>query len=102
MARPCLAVVLGWSALAGASGPNAPLTVDTINPAVVNAQYAVRGELILRAGRLKEELASDPASKPFDKLVECNIGNPQALRQQPLSFNREGASLLRRRRSHAL
>ena len=73
---------------------NAPLTVETINPSIVKAQYAVRGELILRAGKIKEELAAAPGSKPFAKLTECNIGNPQAVGQQPLSFNREVLAIL--------
>jgi len=76
------------------STANAKLSLDTINQAVVTAQYAVRGELILRAGKLKEELALDPSLKPFDKLMECNIGNPQAVGQQPISFNREVLALI--------
>jgi alanine transaminase len=26
---------------------------------------------------------------PFDKIIACNIGNPQALRQKPITFNRQ-------------
>ena len=74
--------------------PNGALTVATINPAVVSAQYAVRGELILRATKMKEELLANPSSFPFDKLVECNIGNPQALKQQPMTFNRQVLALM--------
>jgi alanine transaminase len=70
------------------------LTVDTINPVVVEAQYAVRGELVLRAAAMKAKLKEDPNAFPFSKLVECNIGNPQALQQAPLSFNREVLSLV--------
>ena len=73
---------------------NAALSIETINPAVVAAQYAVRGELILRATQLKQQLLKDPAAFPFDKLVECNIGNPQALKQQPLTFNRQVLAIM--------
>lgn len=71
------------------------LTVETINPAVVSAQYAVRGELVLRAGAIKAEMRDNADHKfPFKKLVECNIGNPQAVGQQPLTFSREVLSLI--------
>jgi len=70
------------------------LSVDTINPAVVGAQYAVRGELVLRAAEIKKQLKADPASTPIKKVLECNIGNPQAVGQQPLSYGREVQALL--------
>ena len=72
----------------------ASLSLDTINPNVLEAQYAVRGEIVLRAAEIKKELAADPNSKPFSGLVECNIGNPQAVGQQPLSFNRQVLAML--------
>jgi hypothetical protein len=68
--------------------------MENINPAVASAEYAVRGELVLRAAALKEQLASKPGSLPFDKLLECNIGNPQAVGQKPLNFNRQVLALL--------
>ena len=37
----------------------------------------MRGELIARASELKKQLAREPTSLAFQKLVECNIGNPQ-------------------------
>ena len=49
---------------------NAPLTVDSINPAVVGAQYAVRGELVLRAAEIKKQLAADPGSLPIAKVLD--------------------------------
>ena len=67
------------------------LSVESINPAVRTAQYAVRGELVLRAAAIKQ---AQFEGAPFDKLLECNIGNPQAVGQQPVRFNREVLSLL--------
>jgi alanine transaminase len=32
-------------------------------------------------------------SLPFDEVVQCNIGNPQALGQPPLSFHRQVLAL---------
>jgi aspartate/methionine/tyrosine aminotransferase len=66
------------------------LTVADINQNVVRAQYAVRGELVLKA----QDMKGDLSSYPFDKVLECNIGNPQAVEQMPLSFGREVLSLL--------
>jgi len=71
--------------------PQRALNIDTINQAVRTAQYAVRGELVLRAATIK---ANQFAEAPFDKLLECNIGNPQAVGQSPVTFNRQVLSLL--------
>ena len=65
------------------------LNIDDINPAVVAAQYAVRGELALRANALTEELKKGATNLPFQDVVHCEIGNPQALDQKPLSFIRQ-------------
>lgn len=85
------------------------LTKLTINPAVLEVQYAVRGELALKADKYSQQLASPiapssspPASPspnlklPFDKVVTANIGNPQqkGLDQQPITFWRQVISLL--------
>lgn len=69
------------------------LTVDTMNQLVIQAEYAVRGRLPMRAAEIKEELANG-ASYPFDDLVFCNIGNPQSVGMVPLTFNREVLALL--------
>lgn len=72
------------------------LNIDNINPHVKEAQYAVRGELAVRAEKYREEL-SDPskASKlPFDSVIAANIGNPQQLGQKPITFFRQVTSLL--------
>lgn len=73
-----------------------PLSIDNINPAVVEAQYAVRGEIALRAEELRNELASDPKAKDrlgFNNVISCNIGNPQQLGQKPITFTRQVACL---------
>jgi alanine transaminase len=38
-------------------------------------------------------MKKDPASVPFKDIIPCNIGNPQSLEQQPLSFVRDVVSL---------
>jgi alanine transaminase len=65
------------------------LNINNINPAVVAAKYAVRGELALRANVLTEQLKHGGTDLPFDDVVHCEIGNPQALNQKPLSFIRQ-------------
>ena len=66
------------------------LTLETINPAVKAAKYAVRGELAIRANQLTEQLKKDGQGElPFKDVVRCEIGNPQALDQKPLSFIRQ-------------
>ena len=36
----------------------------------------------------------DPSSLPFDNVLACNIGNPQAVGQQPISFSRQVHALM--------
>lgn len=70
------------------------LDKSNINPCVLNAQYAVRGELAIRAEELKEEIKQGKADKlGFEKVVHANIGNPQQLDQQPITFFRQVVSL---------
>jgi len=54
------------------------------------AQYAVRGSVALKAMSIQKELKSPRGSSfPFKKLISCNIGNPQALGQKPITFIRQ-------------
>jgi len=71
------------------------LTKDTINPAVIEAEYAVRGEIAIRAEELREECATEEGAKRlgFSEVISCNIGNPQQLKQKPITFFRQVASL---------
>jgi len=65
------------------------LVQGKINPAVVNAEYAVRGAIPIRALELAGELKNPDNKLPFKKIIPCNIGNPQAVAQAPMSFIRE-------------
>nr|XP_023889747.1 alanine aminotransferase 2-like [Quercus suber] len=76
------------------SNPSAPpVTLDNINPKVLKCEYAVRGEIVTLAQRLQQELQVKPGSLPFDEILYCNIGNPQSLGQQPITFFREVLAL---------
>lgn len=61
------------------------ITLNDLNPHLLHAQYAVRGPIVQRAQELEAQ---------GKKIIYCNIGNPQALKQRPLSFLRQALSLL--------
>lgn len=60
------------------------LTRERLNPNLLEAEYAVRGPIVIRAQQLEEQ---------GRKIIYCNIGNPQALKQRPLTFLRQFLSL---------
>jgi hypothetical protein len=67
------------------------LTVDALNPAILDVQYAVRGELAIKAEEYRVRLKAGAKDLPFDKVTSTNIGNPQqaGLDQPPITFNRQ-------------
>lgn len=68
-----------------------PLTIEGLNPALKKVQYAVRGELAIKAEVLREKLKELEHGLPFDKVISSNIGNPQqkGLDQPPITFTRQ-------------
>ncbi|GLJ10931.1 hypothetical protein SUGI_0138260 [Cryptomeria japonica] len=72
---------------------SSPLTVATINPKVLECEYAVRGEIVIHAQHLQQELQTKSSSLPFSEIIYCNIGNPHSLGQQPITFFREVLAL---------
>jgi alanine transaminase len=70
------------------------LTLDSINPNVRAAKYAVRGELAVKSEEYKAALAKGDTSLPFSQIINANIGNPQQLDQKPITFFRQVLSLL--------
>jgi alanine transaminase len=61
---------------------------------VVNASYAVRGELVQRADKFREQLQHGETKLPFKRIIACNIGNPHELGQSPITYFRQVLSLL--------
>ena len=61
------------------------ITFKDINRNLIDAQYAVRGKIVMRAQELEEQ---------GKKIIYCNIGNPQALKQKPLTYIRQLIALL--------
>ena len=56
-----------------------------VNKNIIDLEYAVRGPIPQQAAKLKQEGRN---------IIPCNIGNPQALGQKPITFYREVLSLL--------
>ena len=77
-----------------------PLAVSNVNPHLINVQYAVRGELAVKAEKYRDMLRERPNDHglPFDRVINANIGNPQqkGLDQPPLTFGRQVCSAVSR------
>ncbi|KAI5120386.1 hypothetical protein M0805_000166 [Coniferiporia weirii] len=71
------------------------LTIDSLNPAIRNVEYAVRGELAIKAEEYRLRLRQPGHDLPFDRVISSNIGNPQqkGLDQRPITFTRQVAAL---------
>lgn len=77
------------------SFPASQLSISDVNPKAIDAKYAVRGKIPIRADELKEMLEnSDDHNLPFDRIILANIGNPQQLDQKPLTWYRQVLCLL--------
>ncbi len=61
------------------------ISIKDLNPHLLSADYAVRGPIVIRAQELE---------KLGKKIIYCNIGNPQALKQKPLTYIRQVLSLM--------
>ncbi len=57
----------------------------TVNPNILKMEYAVRGPIPQRAAEMKRQ---------GREIIPCNIGNPQALGQSPLTYYRQVLSLV--------
>lgn len=64
------------------------LSETDMAPNILKFKYAVRGPIVSRALELKNQLKEDN-DLPFDEVIFCNIGNPQALGQKPITYYRQ-------------
>ncbi|KAJ7432123.1 1-aminocyclopropane-1-carboxylate synthase 2 [Mycena galericulata] len=73
-----------------------PLTLDALNRQLQTVEYAVRGEIAIRADELREKLKEPDHGLPFTEIISSNIGNPQqkGLNQLPITFTRQVAALM--------
>ena len=60
------------------------IQIENLGKAVLETQYAVRGPIVARAGELE---------RAGREIIYCNIGNPQALEQKPLTYVRQPLAL---------
>jgi len=60
------------------------ISLADLGKAVLETEYAVRGPIVARANELERQ---------GRKIIYCNIGNPQALEQKPLSYLRQMIAL---------
>jgi len=65
------------------------LSIDNLPQNVINCEYAVRGAVVIKAEELGKKLAAGKEKLPFEDIIPCNIGNPQAVGQAPLKFHRQ-------------
>lgn len=70
------------------------MNIDNVNPFIKAAQYAVRGELDIRAEELQSLLKEENCDLPFKEIVSAHIGNPHGMGQKPITFFRQVLSLL--------
>ena len=69
------------------------VTYESINENLRKATYAVRGAIVEQANALKAKLEKGE-DLPFDTMLYCNLGNPQAVQQPPITFTRQVMALL--------
>ncbi|KAK2353380.1 alanine aminotransferase [Trifolium repens] len=60
---------------------------------VLKCQYGVRAETVTLAQNFQKDIQTNPGAHSFDEIIYCNIGNPQSLGQQPITFFREVLAL---------
>ncbi len=60
------------------------ITLADLGKAVIETEYAVRGPIVARAAELE---------RSGKQIIYCNIGNPQALQQKPLTYLRQVLAL---------
>eukprot|EP00048_Salpingoeca_helianthica_P023030 m.21822 g.21822 ORF g.21822 m.21822 type:complete len:499 (-) comp8153_c1_seq1:43-1539(-) len=68
------------------------MTLASLNPNLLKAEYAVRGRIPAMAQGIAKEMKD--GKYPFERLIFANIGNPQALKQTPITFFRQVLALL--------
>lgn len=70
---------------------NKRFSIEDVSPHLLQAHYEIRGRIPQRADELGRLLsnAKGKHSLPFDHIIYCNLGNPQALKQPPFTYHRQ-------------
>lgn len=75
------------------------LTEDTMAVNLKNMQYAVRGQVVIAADKITQEIqnshddATTTNTYPFDHIIYTNIGNPHSVGQEALTWPRQVLAL---------
>jgi alanine transaminase len=64
------------------------MTVNSIRQDLVEMKYAVRGAVVAKAEEMKRRLQAGE-QLPFKEIILCNVGNPHAVQQKPVTFYRQ-------------
>lgn len=64
------------------------ISLNEVNQGLVEMKYAVRGAVVAKAEELKNRLQAGE-QLPFKEIIACNIGNPHAVKQKPVTFYRQ-------------
>lgn len=78
-------LIRSMSLIASGTSYKKTLTVESLSKGIRDAQYAVRGEIVLRANELERQ---------GRQIIYSNIGNPQQLNQKPITFFRQVLALI--------
>ncbi|CCJ29696.1 unnamed protein product, partial [Pneumocystis jirovecii] len=70
------------------------LTESSINPSVLKAHYGIRGEIYIKAEKIRKKLEEGVEDIPFRDIICANIGNPQKFDHKPITFFRQVLSLV--------
>jgi len=73
--------------------PQQRLDSSQLPQRILDAEYAVRGEIVKLSAEIQKEMDAQPNLYKFSKLIPCNIGNPQAVGMKPLTFYRQVLSV---------
>ncbi|CAL5986026.1 Alanine_aminotransferase [Hexamita inflata] len=70
-----------------------PQPIEELNQAVIQAEYAVRGAVVIRAGEIAADMKKNPSKYKYNRISYLNIGNPMASGLTPMKFTRDLISL---------
>jgi aspartate/methionine/tyrosine aminotransferase len=69
------------------------MTVETFPKNIKNLNYSLRGELVDNIKYIEKEIQTGK-NLPFQEVIHSHLGNPHILGQQPLTWIRQGLSLV--------
>ena len=65
------------------------LRANAIGTNVKECEYAVRGAIPMKGEEIRKRIAEGDITFPFKKITPLNIGNPQAVGQGFIQYNRD-------------